>query len=109
MNLETNLTILKHHKGGEGVNAITRSLGLPQSSVSTVLKNTINIKKSGETCTTLMAKTMTHHRKPIMDEMGKLLKLLIDDHIRSRMPVSTSIISAKALSICQEPSCPAQY
>ena len=99
LNLEVKLGILKRHEGGEGPNSIARALGLAQSTVSTIIKNASAVKKAGETCTTLMAKTTTRHREKIWDEMERLLKLWIDDQSRRRMPLSTSAVSTKALSI----------
>ncbi|KAK3892928.1 hypothetical protein Pcinc_003234 [Petrolisthes cinctipes] len=74
MTLETKVTILKHHEGGEGVNAIALSLGLPQLSVSTVLKNATNIKKAGETCTTLMEQPLSIDNLMELEKKGLLMK-----------------------------------
>ena len=38
LNLEMKLVIVRRHEGGEGTNFIARTLGLPQSTVSTVIK-----------------------------------------------------------------------
>lgn len=64
--------IVKRHEEGEGANSIAKFLQLPQSTVSTIIKQAPNVKKVGETASTLMAKTLTRQREPIMEEMETL-------------------------------------
>lgn len=46
-----------------------------------------------------MAKMQTRKREPIMEEMERLLKLWIDDQIYRHMPLPTSLVPTKVLSI----------
>ncbi|KAK4312082.1 hypothetical protein Pmani_016438 [Petrolisthes manimaculis] len=102
LSLESKLYIVKRHEDGEGANSIARALRLTRSTVSTVIKNSANIKMAGETSTTLMAKKVTWQREPIYEEMERLLKLWIDDLTQNNMPLSTTLITVKALSIWED-------
>ncbi|KAK4319792.1 hypothetical protein Pmani_009310 [Petrolisthes manimaculis] len=99
LSLESKLNIVKRHEDGEGANSIARALRLAQSTVSTVIKNWANIKMAGETSTTLMAKKVTRQRELIYEEMERLLKLWIDNLTQNNMPLSTTLVTVKALSI----------
>ncbi|KAK4327249.1 hypothetical protein Pmani_002268 [Petrolisthes manimaculis] len=102
LSLESKLNIVKRHEDGEGANSIARALRLAQSTVSTVIKNWANIKMAGETSTTLMAKKVTRQREPIYEEMERLLKLWIEDLTQNNMPLSTTLVTVKALSIWED-------
>ncbi|KAK4307354.1 hypothetical protein Pmani_020873 [Petrolisthes manimaculis] len=102
LSLESKLNIVKRHEDGEGANSIARALRLAQSIVSTVIKNLANIKMAGETSTTLMAKKVTRQREPIYEEMERLLKLWIEDLTQNNMPLSTTLVTVKALSIWED-------
>ena len=99
--MEVKLDILKRKEQGEGTSAISRNLGLAQSTVWTVLKNREAIKKAGENATHLQSKLLTKHREPIMDKMERLLKMWIDDQNRQNMALSLNLICQKALSIIE--------
>lgn len=90
---------LENELNGEGANNIARAMGLAQFTVSTVIKNSANLKIARESSITLMAERVTRQREPIYEEMERLLKLWIDDLTRRRMPVSTTLVTTKALSI----------
>ncbi|MPC60581.1 hypothetical protein E2C01_054633 [Portunus trituberculatus] len=66
------LEIVKHHEGGEDANFITRTELLPQSTVSTLIKQAASAKKVVETASTLMAKMLMRKREPIIEEMERL-------------------------------------
>ncbi|KAK4311594.1 hypothetical protein Pmani_016911 [Petrolisthes manimaculis] len=102
LSLESKLSIVKRHEDGEGVNNIARTMGLAQSTVSTVIKNSANIKIAGKSNTTLMAKKITRQREPIYEEMERLLMMWIDDNTGCHVSLSTTLITNKALSIWKD-------
>ena len=63
------------------------------------MKQAASVKKAGKTASTLKAKILTRQWEPIMKEMERVLRLWIDDRICRRMPLSTSLVRTRALSI----------
>ncbi|XP_076031180.1 putative CENPB DNA-binding domain-containing protein 1 [Oratosquilla oratoria] len=97
--LETTIEIVKHYNGDEGANSIARILQPPQSTVSTIIEQGDSVKKVGETASTLMAKTLTRQREPIMEEMERLIRLWFDYLSHRSNSLITSLVTTKALSI----------
>ena len=102
LTLEAKLDIIHRHERGEKTNSIARHHGLAPSTVSTIFKAADSIKKAGETVSSLQVKRTTRTRDPALDKMETLLEMWISDQVRRRMPVSTSLITAKALSLWED-------
>lgn len=102
ISLETKLEIVQRHERGEGTNSIARSFSLSASTISTVIKNSAKIKEASERTSSLQAKRHCKSREPIMERMENLLRMWIDEETRKHMPLSTALITAKALSIFED-------
>lgn len=100
--LDIKLNIVTRHEGGEGVNSIARALGLSQSTVSTVLQKKVQVKQQANQVTNLHKHTTTRNREPIMEKLERLLRLWIEDHTHRRMPLSTQLVTTKALSLWED-------
>lgn len=65
LSLERKMNIVKRHEKGGGANTVVHAMGLAQSTLSIVIKNSANVKIAGETSTTLMATRVTRQQEPI--------------------------------------------
>ncbi|XP_018419693.1 PREDICTED: tigger transposable element-derived protein 1-like [Nanorana parkeri] len=90
--------IINDYEAGKKVNAIAQDLNLAHSTISTILKDKERVKEAVKTSTGFKA-IITRQRKGLIHDMEKLLVIWFDDQIQKRMPMSLSIIQAKALSI----------
>ncbi|KAM3836532.1 tigger transposable element-derived protein 1-like [Vipera latastei] len=98
INLDLKMKIIKAHDEGKKVNIIAQEEGLAHSTISTILKDKERIKKAIKGASGTDA-IITRHRTGLIHETEKLLLLWIEDQIQKRIPISLSLIQAKARSI----------
>ncbi|XP_013913045.1 PREDICTED: tigger transposable element-derived protein 1-like, partial [Thamnophis sirtalis] len=98
INLDLKMKIIKAHDEGKKVNLIAQEEGLAHSTISTILKDKERIKKAIKGASGTDA-IITRHRTGLIHETEKLLLLWIEDQIQKRIPISLSLIQAKARSI----------
>lgn len=98
IDLEKKMKIIKDYEGGKKVHEIAHDLQLAHSTISTILKDKDRVKEAVKASTGFKA-IITRQRKGLIHDMEKLLAIWFDDQIQKRMPLSLSIIQAKALNI----------
>ncbi|XP_018424936.1 PREDICTED: CENPB DNA-binding domain-containing protein 1 [Nanorana parkeri] len=98
IDLDMKVKIINDYEAGKKVNAIAQDVNLAHSTISTILKDKDKVKEAVKTSTGFKA-IITRQGKGLIHDMEKLLAIWFDDRIQKRMPMSLSIIQAKALSI----------
>lgn len=78
---------------------LLQAVGLARSAYLTISKNAPTLKAAAENVTPSSAMWITKARDLVMDNMENLLQLWIEDQTPCQVPLSTNIISAKALSL----------
>ncbi|XP_038598124.1 tigger transposable element-derived protein 1-like [Tachyglossus aculeatus] len=96
---ETKMEILRRLDGGERQGQVARSLGLPHSTVSTIVKNRARIVRYVQSAGSLQAVMVNPKRGALLEETERLLTLWLDHQARRRVPVNQAVISAKARSL----------
>ncbi|XP_069958714.1 uncharacterized protein [Cherax quadricarinatus] len=100
--LERKLEVLKRFEGGERGVDIGRSLGLPPTTVRTILSNSEKIKACAQSVTPLAATKLTRKRSSIMENMEGLLYMWLMEMHRCNSPCSLMAIQMKALSLFED-------
>ena len=99
LDLEIKKRIITHFEEGKKVNAIAHDLQLSHSTISTVLKNKIKIMEAVKSSACMKSTIITKKRQGPIHEMEKILILWIEDQIKKCVPLSLTIIQAKARSL----------
>lgn len=98
IDLEMKMKIINDYEAGKKVKGIARDLNLAHSTISTILKDKDRVKEAVKSSTGFRA-IIPRQRKGLIHEMEKLLSVWFDDQIQNRMPISLSLIQAKARNI----------
>ncbi|XP_028909541.1 tigger transposable element-derived protein 1-like isoform X1 [Ornithorhynchus anatinus] len=96
---ETKMEILRRLDGGERQGQVARSLGLPHSTVSTIVKNRARIVRYVQSAGSLQSVMVNPKRGVLLEEMERLLTMWLDHQAQKRVPVNQAVISAKAKSL----------
>ena len=101
--MEDKLNMIKRYEKGEKVSMIARVLGLPRSTVSTIIHDRQRIL-AYVTGKAPSAKTavISVKRGQIFDEMERLLTLWIEHQTHERIPTSQVLMQEKAKSLFQD-------
>ena len=74
IDLKTKIKIIKDYEDGKNVQAITRSMGMTHSTISTIIKDKEWLKEAAKTLVGYNA-LLTRQRKGLVHEMEKLLSI----------------------------------
>lgn len=99
IDLETKMNVIAQSEAGRKVKDIAEDLALPHSTISTIIKDKERIHKAVEGCAPLKATVLTKQRLGHIHEMEKLLMLWIQDQTHNLVPLTSTVITAKARSI----------
>ena len=98
--LDVKLHVIKQKKeNGQRVVDIARALGIPETTIRTMLKNSAEIEAKATTTPRHSEANITRMRSDVMEIMERKLCLWIDDLSQQNTPVSLSLIRTKALSL----------
>ncbi|XP_076058277.1 uncharacterized protein LOC143035288 isoform X2 [Oratosquilla oratoria] len=98
VNLQVKLEIIRRHEAGQGANSIARAVGLAQSTVSTIIKNSCTIK-TAKSFMIPASNRIPKSRDIVMAKMERILRVWIENHIRCQTPLSTGVITSKAKTL----------
>lgn len=98
--LDVKLHVIKQKKeNGQRVVDIARALGIPETTIRTMLKNSAEIEAKATTTPRHSEANITRMRSNVMEIMERQLCLWIEDLYQQNTPVSLSLIRTKALSL----------
>lgn len=97
--IETKMDIIKRSKNGESYASIGRSYDINRSTICSILKNKDKIKEYVENCGNMSSKIVSKRHGIVMDEMEKSLSYWISDQNQKNVPMCTSMIQERALSL----------
>ena len=100
--IETKMEIIRRSESGESFASIGRSYDINRSTICSILKNKIKIKEYVQNCGNISSKIVSKRHGIVMDEMERSLSSWIDDQHQKDVPLSFSIIQAKALSLHED-------
>uniref|UniRef100_UPI00358FBA1D tigger transposable element-derived protein 1-like n=1 Tax=Myxine glutinosa TaxID=7769 RepID=UPI00358FBA1D len=101
--MEDKLNLIKRYEKGENVSVIAHALGLPRSTVSTIIHDRERILAyATEKAPPAKTAVMNVKRGQIFDEMERLLSLWIERQTHERIPTSQLLIQEKAKSLFQD-------
>lgn len=90
---------ISQHQSGRSVTDLVYELGLACSTTSTILKEKDQISETVSRSASLNSITMTKERAGPISEMEKILITWIRDRTQKCMPLSPTMIQAKARSL----------
>ncbi|CAK9833141.1 Tigger transposable element-derived protein 1 [Anthophora retusa] len=96
------MEIIKRSENGESFTSIGRLYGVNRSMICSILKNKSKIKEYVQNCGNISSKIVSKRHGIVMDEMERSLSSWIDDQHQNNVPLSFSIIQAKALSLHED-------
>ncbi|XP_047143013.1 tigger transposable element-derived protein 1 [Hydra vulgaris] len=91
--------ILDRLKNGEKVFSVAKSLNLNESTIRTLKKNEVKIRKTVANSCPSGAKRATRIRNAIMIKMERALMIWLEDCVSKKIPVCGNLIKRKALKI----------
>lgn len=97
--IETKMDIIKRSENGESYASIGRSYDINRSTICSILKNKDKIKEYVKKIGNISSKIVSKRHGIVMDEMEKSLCYWISNQNQENIPLSTSMIQAKALSL----------
>ncbi|CAK9821640.1 Tigger transposable element-derived protein 1, partial [Anthophora retusa] len=100
--IETKMETIKRSENGESFASIGRLYGVNRSTICSILKNKSKIKEYVQNCGNISSKIVSKRHGIVMDEMERSLSSWIDDQHQNNVPLSFSIIQAKALSLHED-------
>lgn len=98
LTLQEKLDLIKLNEQGMSHANIGRKLGIPRTTVTTILKNKAKVLEEIKNATPVHTK-LIRKRHSLISEMEKVLNLWIQDQISHNIPLSQSLIQAKALTL----------
>lgn len=99
LSIESKLSIIRRSESGESFASIGRSLEVSRSTICSIVKNKNKIEEYVQKCGNISSKIVSKRHGVVMDRMEKSLTMRIEDQHQKGVPVSLSIIQAKALSL----------
>ncbi|XP_006635468.2 tigger transposable element-derived protein 1-like [Lepisosteus oculatus] len=102
IDLEQKINIIRRYEGGQSLTSIAREVGMPISTVSTIVKDSARIKEHVESSAPLKSTVITKRRSGIIYEMEKLLTIWMEDQIQQCVPLSLMAIQHKARSLFED-------
>ncbi|XP_066467614.1 tigger transposable element-derived protein 1 [Tiliqua scincoides] len=98
LTLQEKLDLIKLNEQGMSHANIGRKLGIPRTTVTTILKNKAKVLEEIKNATPVHTK-LIRKRHSLISEMEKVLNLWIQDQISHNIPLSQGLIQAKALTL----------
>jgi hypothetical protein len=99
IDLETKMKIITKYETGQRLSAIARELGLRVSTVNTIVKDADRIKEHVRASAPMKSTIITKQRSRAIYETENLLTMWIKHQIQKHVPLSMSLIKAKARSL----------
>lgn len=99
ISLEEKRKIIELFEGGKRGSAIGRELGMPRSTINTILKSKERILRAVQESALLKATRITKVREGPITEMENLLMSWIEDQTRKGTPLRPPSITAKAKNL----------
>ena len=97
--LDIKLEVIRRKNAGVRSIDISTAMGIPDSTIHTILKNAKEIEAKGKNLVGHSAVNITRQRSEIMETMERRLATWIQDLYSNNTPVSLALIQAKALNI----------
>jgi IS30 family transposase len=98
LNLQDKLELIKLSEKGMSMTDTGRKLGVPRSTVNTIVKNKAKLLDEIKNATPVLTEVI-RKRDSLIANLEKLLNVWIHDQISQNIPLSTGIIQAKALNL----------
>ena len=99
IDLETKMKMITKYENGQSLSAISRELGLPVSTVNTIVKDADRIKEHVRGSAPMKSTIITKQRSRAIYETENLLTIWIKDQIQKHVPLTMVLIKAKARSL----------
>ena len=100
--LEEKLSVIKRYENNERTVDIVRATGLSDSMLRSIRNQADKRKESCKSATRMTTAKITQIRAPIMEKLERMLAQWIEHQNKRAIPLSTSIIQAKARSLFDE-------
>nr|XP_033817702.1 tigger transposable element-derived protein 1-like isoform X1 [Geotrypetes seraphini] len=97
--IEQKVEIIKRSERGETPSSIGKALGYSRSTIGTILKDKVKIMDYVKGCAPLKATIITKQRSSLIIKMEKLLIVWLEDQNQRNIPISLSLVRAKARSL----------
>nr|XP_033817050.1 tigger transposable element-derived protein 1-like [Geotrypetes seraphini] len=97
--IEQKVEIIKRSERGETPSFIGKALGYSRSTIGTILKDKVRIMDYVKGYAPMKATVITKQRSGLIIKMEKLLIIWLEDQNQRNIPISLSLVQAKARSL----------